>query len=76
MTSASRITGAQPGVYDVKFRDDQHRECVIKNIDIKADGIFSIEENKLAGLCPRHVLRGARTGDATPSRIGEALSEP
>ena len=46
-----KITGVEPGVYDVKFRDDQRRECVIKNIDIKADGIFSIEENKLAGLC-------------------------
>jgi len=46
-----KITGVEPGVYDVKFRDDQNRECVIKNIDIKADGIFSIEENKLAGLC-------------------------
>jgi hypothetical protein len=46
-----KITGIEPGVYDVKFRDNLHRECVIKNIDIKADGIFSIEENKLAGFC-------------------------
>ncbi len=46
-----KITGIEPGVYDVKFRDDQHRECVVKNIDIKADGIFSIEEEKLAGFC-------------------------
>ncbi|MGB9164429.1 MAG: hypothetical protein WCC41_08280 [Rhodomicrobium sp.] len=45
-----KITGIEPGVYDVKFRD-MHRECVIKNIDIKAGGIFSIEEEKLAGLC-------------------------
>jgi hypothetical protein len=46
-----KITGIEPGVYDVKFRDNQHRECVIKNIDIKAGGIFSIEEEKLAGFC-------------------------
>jgi hypothetical protein len=46
-----KITGIEPGVYDVKFRDSLHRECVIKNIDIKAGGIFSIEEKKLAGFC-------------------------
>jgi len=46
-----KITGIEPGVYDVKFRDNLHRECVIKNIDIKADGIFSIEEKKLVGFC-------------------------
>jgi len=46
-----KITGIEPGVYDVKFRDNLHRECVIRNIDIKADGIFSIEEKKLVGFC-------------------------
>ena len=46
-----KITGIEPGVYDVKFRDTLRRECVIKNIDIKAGGIFSIEEKKLAGFC-------------------------
>ena len=46
-----KITGVEPGAYDVKFRDNLHRECVIKNIDIKADGIFSIEEKKLVGSC-------------------------
>jgi len=46
-----KITGIEPGVYDVTFRDALHRECVIKNIDIKAGGIFSIEEKKLAGFC-------------------------
>ena len=46
-----KITGIEPGVYDVKFRDNLHRECLIKNIDIKTDGIFSIEEKKLVGFC-------------------------
>ncbi len=46
-----KITGIEPGVYDVKFRDNLHRECVIKNIDIKTDGTFSIEEKKLVGFC-------------------------
>ena len=46
-----KITGVEPGTYDVKFRDNLHRECVIKNIDIKTDGIFSIEEKKLVGFC-------------------------
>ena len=46
-----KIMGVEPGVYDVKFRDNLHRECVIKNIDIKTDGIFSIEEKNLVGVC-------------------------
>jgi hypothetical protein len=46
-----KIAGIEPGIYDVKFRDNLHRECVIKKIDIKADGIFSIEEKKLVGFC-------------------------
>ncbi len=46
-----KITGIEPGIYDMMFRDNLHRECVIKNIDIKADGIFSIEEKKLVGFC-------------------------
>ena len=46
-----KIMGIEPGVYDVKFRDALHRECVIKNVDIKAGGIFSIEEKKLVGSC-------------------------
>ena len=46
-----KITGVEPGVYDVKFRDNLHRECVIKNIGIKADGVFSIEEKQLVGFC-------------------------
>ncbi len=46
-----KITGVEPGVYDVKFRDKLRRECVIKNIDIKPDGVFSIEEKKLVGFC-------------------------
>ncbi len=46
-----KITGVEPGIYDVKFRDNLHRECLIRNIDIKADGVFSIEEKKLVSYC-------------------------
>ncbi len=45
------ITGVEPGVYNVKFRDNLHRECVLKNIDIKDNKVFSIEEKKLVGFC-------------------------
>lgn len=45
-----KIARVEPGLYDAKFRD-QKRECIVKNIEIKAGGIFSIEEKALDGLC-------------------------
>ena len=45
-----KIAHVEPGLYDAKFRDSK-RECVVKNIEIKAGGIFSIEEKTLDGLC-------------------------
>jgi hypothetical protein len=44
-------TDVEPGVYDVKFRDKLHRECVLKNVDIKDNAVISIEEKKLVGHC-------------------------
>ena len=46
-----KVSDVEPGVYDVKFRDNLHRECVLKNIDLRADRAISIEEKKLVGLC-------------------------
>ena len=43
-----RITGVAPGRYDAKFQDKKGRVCVVKNIDVKAGGIFSIEERQVS----------------------------
>jgi hypothetical protein len=45
------VTDVEPGVYDVKFRDKLHRECVLTNIDIQDNAVISIEERKLVGHC-------------------------
>ncbi len=43
-----RITGVPPGRYDAKFHDKKGRICVVKNIDVKAGDIFSIEERQVS----------------------------
>jgi hypothetical protein len=43
-----RITDVTPGRYDAKFHDKKGRVCVVKNIDVKAGGIFSIEERQVS----------------------------
>jgi hypothetical protein len=42
-----RITGVSPGVYDAKLVDDTRRVCLVRNVRVKAGGIFSIEEKDL-----------------------------
>jgi len=42
-----KITGVATGVYDVKFKDQKGRVCVVPNVAIKQGGVFSIEERKL-----------------------------
>jgi hypothetical protein len=42
-----RITGVEPGRYDVRLADTTGRICVVKDIDVKAGGIFTIEEKEL-----------------------------
>ncbi len=42
-----KITGVATGVYDVKFKDQKGRVCVVRNVAIKQGGMFSIEEKKL-----------------------------
>jgi hypothetical protein len=42
-----RIVGIAPGRYDVKLADKADRTCIVRNLDIKADGIFSIEDKDL-----------------------------
>jgi hypothetical protein len=47
-----RITGVAPGSYDAKLKDVSGRTCIVRNIEVKAGEIFSIEENELTS-CTR-----------------------
>src|SRR5262249_7138556 len=42
-----RITGIQPGRYDVKITDKIRRVCIVRNIEVKDAAVFSIEEKQL-----------------------------
>ena len=48
-----RITGVEPGRYDAKLADVRGRVCVVKNIDIKAAAVFTIEEKQLTDCARR-----------------------
>jgi hypothetical protein len=47
-----RITGVAPGSYDARLKDVSGRTCVVRNIEVKAGEIFSIEEKELTS-CTR-----------------------
>ena len=42
-----RITGVEPGRYDAKISYRDKRQCVVRDIDIKADSVFSIADKDL-----------------------------
>jgi hypothetical protein len=42
-----RITGVSPGRYDVKLANKAGRSCIVRNVEIKQNGIFSIEDKDL-----------------------------
>jgi hypothetical protein len=42
-----RISGIEPGRYDVKVSYRDKRECVVRNIEIKANAVFSIADKDL-----------------------------
>jgi len=42
-----RITGVEPGRYDAKVKYRDKRQCVIRDIEIKADSVFSIANKDL-----------------------------
>jgi hypothetical protein len=42
-----RITGVEPGRYDAKVSYPNARQCVVRNIEIKADAVFSIADKDL-----------------------------
>jgi len=43
-----RITGTQPGRYDVRFTDRIGRTCTVRNIEVKDGAVFTIEEKQLS----------------------------
>ena len=47
-----RITGVAPGSYDARLKDVSGRTCIVRNIEVKAGEIFSIEEKELTS-CTR-----------------------
>ena len=47
-----KITGIGPGQYDVKFASADGRVCIVRNVEIKANAVFSISENELTN-CTR-----------------------
>jgi hypothetical protein len=42
-----RITGVEPGRYDAKVGYRDSRQCVVRDIDIKTDAVFSIADKDL-----------------------------
>jgi hypothetical protein len=42
-----RITGVEPGRYDAKVSYRDKRQCMVRNIEIKADSVFSIADKDL-----------------------------
>jgi hypothetical protein len=42
-----KITDVTSGRYDVKLSDVKGRVCIVKNVDVKAGDIFTIEEKDL-----------------------------
>jgi len=42
-----RITGVEPGRYDVRLSDKTGRVCIVRNVEVKEGAVFSIEEKHL-----------------------------
>jgi hypothetical protein len=42
-----RITGVEPGRYDAKVGYPGSKQCFVRNIEIKADAVFSIADKDL-----------------------------
>lgn len=42
-----RIAGIEPGRYDAKVGYPDGRQCMVRNIDIKADAVFDIADKDL-----------------------------
>lgn len=42
-----RITGTEPGRYDAKVTYPDSRQCVVRDVEIRADAVFSISDKDL-----------------------------
>ena len=42
-----RITGVEPGRYDARVSYPNARQCIVRDIEIKADAVFSIADKDL-----------------------------
>jgi hypothetical protein len=42
-----RITGIEPGHYDVNLADRIGRVCIVRNVEVNEGAVFSIEEKQL-----------------------------
>src|SRR6516165_10273377 len=42
-----RITGIEPGRYDAKVTFPNSRQCIVRNIEVRADAVFSISDKDL-----------------------------
>ncbi len=42
-----RITGVEPGRYDAKVSYRDARQCIVHDIEIRADAVFSVEDKDL-----------------------------
>jgi hypothetical protein len=42
-----RITGVEPGRYDAKVSYSGSRQCFVRDIEIKAEAVFSVEDKDL-----------------------------
>jgi hypothetical protein len=42
-----RITGVEPGRYDAKVSYPNARQCIVRDIEIKTDAVFSIADKDL-----------------------------
>ena len=42
-----RITGVEPGRYDVKLADKIGRVCIVRDLEVKEGAVFAIEEKQL-----------------------------
>jgi hypothetical protein len=42
-----RITGVEPGRYDAKVSYPNARQCIVRDIEIRADAVFSIADKDL-----------------------------
>ena len=47
-----KITNVVAGSYDLKLADDKGRVCIVKNVKVEADAVFSIEDKDLSNCNP------------------------